>query len=183
MVRIHGVHDGTALTFQPAGISSETMIDRGDVIEIKGVVEDFVVTASAAFAVTHYMIGQGDPANPDDGGAGAGDPSQSMAIPSEQFRKDYTFVAPLSFDDSFVNVIAAVGTSVEVDGTVLTGAAFSPIGESGKAVARHKLSKATYHRATSTEPFGIVVYGYGQYTSYMYPGGLDLKKIEDPIAE
>ena len=26
-------------------------------------------------------------------------------------------------------------------------------------------------------PFGITVYGYGQYTSYWYPGGLDLKDI------
>jgi len=183
LVRIHGVHDGTALTFLPASISSDTKIDRGDTIEIANVEEDFVVTGSAAFAITHYMIGQGDPSKPADGGAGAGDPSQSISIPVEQFRKDYTFVAPQSYDVSFVNVVAAAGTAVEVDGTVLTGAAFTPIGASGKAVARHKLSKSPYHRATSNEPFGIVVYGYGQYTSYMYPGGLDLKKIEDPVAE
>ena len=25
--------------------------------------------------------------------------------------------------------------------------------------------------------FGITVYGYGQYTSYWYPGGLDLNTI------
>ena len=28
---------------------------------------------------------------------------------------------------------------------------------------------------------GIVVYGYGAYTSYMYPGGLDLQRISPPI--
>ena len=27
------------------------------------------------------------------------------------------------------------------------------------------------------QPFGIVVYGYGRYTSYMYPGGLNLNKL------
>lgn len=183
LVRIHGVHDGTTLTFTPASISSKTTLERGEVIEIAGVEEDFVVTGNAAFAVTHYMIGQGDPNKPADGGAGAGDPSQSMAIPVEQFRKDYTFVAPESFDVGFVNVVAAVGTAVEVDGTVLTGADFTPIGDSGKAVARHKLGKTPYHRATSNEPFGIVVYAYGQYTSYMYAGGLDLAKIEEPVPE
>jgi hypothetical protein len=26
-------------------------------------------------------------------------------------------------------------------------------------------------------PFGITVYGYGQYTSYWYPGGLELMTI------
>ena len=29
--------------------------------------------------------------------------------------------------------------------------------------------------------FGITVYGYGQYTSYMYPGGADLQRITVPI--
>ncbi len=28
-----------------------------------------------------------------------------------------------------------------------------------------------------SRPFGITVYGVGDYTSYMYPGGLDLEKI------
>ena len=26
-------------------------------------------------------------------------------------------------------------------------------------------------------PFGITVYGYGQYTSYWYPGGLNLTDL------
>jgi hypothetical protein len=183
LVRIHGVRDNTQLTFLPASISDKTLIQTGDVVEIAGVEEDFVVKGSEAFAVTHYMIGQGDPGKPQDGGAGAGDPSQSIAIPTEQFRKDYTFVAPESFDTAYVNVVADTGVAVEVDGTVLSGADFTPIGASGKAAARHKLSKTPYHRATSNQPFGVVVYGYGQYTSYMYPGGLDLRKIEDPVPE
>ena len=45
------------------------------------------------------------------------------------------------------------------------------------------LSKEPFHRASAGEPFGIVVYGYGQYTSYMYPGGLDLAKIEEPVPQ
>jgi hypothetical protein len=36
------------------------MVARGEVIEIEGVVEDFVVSGNAAFAVTHYMIGEGE---------------------------------------------------------------------------------------------------------------------------
>ena len=181
VVRIHGVHDGTTLTFDPPGISNEVAVARGEVIELEGVEEDFVVTGNQAFAVTHYMIGEGNPNTPDDGGAGAGDPSQSIAIPSEQFRKDYTFVAPVTFDVAFVNVIAPTGVAVEVDGTILTGNDFTPIGASGKSVARHPLTATPHHRASASEPFGIVVYGYGQYTSYMYPGGLDLKKIEEPV--
>lgn len=182
-VRIHGVHDGTVLVFEPPSITDETALDRGDVIELEGVEEDFVVTGNLAFAVTHYMLGEGDPNNPSDGGVGAGDPSQSIAIPSEQLRKDYTFVAPSSFDVAFVNVVAPAGVVVEVDGALLTAADFDPIAGTGKGVARVALSKTPYHRASAAEPFGIVVYGYGQYASYMYPGGLDLAKIEDPVPE
>jgi hypothetical protein len=37
------------------------------------------------------------------------------------------------------------------------------------------------HRIEGTAPFGILVYGFGSYTSYMYPGGLDLREIAPPI--
>jgi len=36
-------------------------------------------------------------------------------------------------------------------------------------------------RIEGSAPFVIVVYGYGAFTSYMYPGGLDLKKIAPSI--
>ena len=37
--------------------------------------------------------------------------------------------------------------------------------------------QGTHHTIESNEPFGIVVYGFANYTSYSYPGGLDLKFI------
>ena len=33
------------------------------------------------------------------------------------------------------------------------------------------------HEITGDQPFGITVYGYGAYTSYWYPGGLNLEEI------
>lgn len=33
------------------------------------------------------------------------------------------------------------------------------------------------HMIQGNQAFGITVYGYGQYTSYWYPGGLDLNTI------
>jgi len=64
-----------------------------------------------------------------------------------------------------------------LDGQPVTG--FTPIGGSGFSVARVVLPNGLdgNHRATGSEPFGITVYGYGQYTSYWYPGGLDLEDI------
>ena len=55
---------------------------------------------------------------------------------------------------------------------------FVPIGGSGFSAARVPLSNAGdgNHVITGTDPFGISVYGYGDDTSYWYPGGLDLDK-------
>jgi homospermidine synthase len=33
------------------------------------------------------------------------------------------------------------------------------------------------HLFDGDQKFGVMIYGYGQYTSYWYPGGLDLNSI------
>ena len=86
----------------------------------------------------------------------------ALAIPTQQFRKSYIFVAPSSFDSNFVNVLAPTGVSVTL------------------GVARQTLQGGETHTVEAGQPVGILVYGYGRYTSYMYPGGLDLKRITPP---
>ncbi len=56
---------------------------------------------------------------------------------------------------------------------------FTAIGASGFGVAKVPLSNTGNgtHAAESSMGFGITVYGYGTYTSYWYPGGLDLTTI------
>lgn len=125
--------------------------------------------------VAQFM--HGTDANADDGVRG--DPAQSMAIPSGQYRNEYTFLAPDNYDVSWVDVIARVGESVSIDGEPVLG--FAPIGQSGYAAAHHKLGPNSVHRATATKPFGITVYGYGDWTSYMYPGGLNLGTINPTV--
>jgi hypothetical protein len=110
----------------------------------------------------------------------AGDPSMSLAIPTAQFRTHYVFLASSTYDSNFVNVIAPSGTSVTLDGAAVSASEFIAIGSSGFSVARHELGATDFHEIASSSAFGIVVYGYGKDTSYMYPGGLDLKRITDP---
>ena len=47
-------------------------------------------------------------------------------------------------------------------------------------VARHAIDGGT-HQMSADKNFGIVVYGFGSYTSYMYPGGLDFEEINPLI--
>ena len=70
-------------------------------------------------------------------------------------------------------------TDYPTNQTVTTGSA---IGTSGYYLAYvqvcdNNLTGCTgNHTASSTSAFGIQVYGYGSYTSLMYPGGLNLTK-------
>jgi hypothetical protein len=88
--------------------------------------------------------------------------------------------APANYQQNWVNVVAPTGATVTVDGTTVTG--FTGIGASGYSVARFALCANNapggtgVHTATSSQPFGIQVYGYGRYTSYFYPGGLGLRR-------
>ncbi|MGH7297215.1 MAG: IgGFc-binding protein, partial [Polyangiaceae bacterium] len=110
-----------------------------------------------------------------------GDPDESLPAPVEQFRSKYVFLAPTDYPDSFVVVIEPVGATVTLDGVVATVAA-TPVGASGYAVLRLALgaSNAGAHVLTATSPVGLQVMGYGSYTSYQYPGGLDLARIAAP---
>ena len=132
-----------------------------------------MITASHKVLVAQYMEGS-------QVAGGTGDPSMALAVPVEQYRTQYLFHAPLNYTTSYVDVIARTGTAVTLDGQLLTG--FTPIGTSGYSLARvTPLGPGTggvgNHTITGSTPFGISVYGYGQDTSYWYPGGLDLRSI------
>jgi hypothetical protein len=110
--------------------------------------------------------------------AEVGDPSLSLAIPTDQFRTSYSFLAPTSYTRNMVNVTAPAGTTVMLDGAPVSG--FDPVGGTGYGVARVMIPGGA-HTITGSAEFGIVVYGFGSYTSYMYPGGLDLEAIDVPF--
>jgi hypothetical protein len=78
-------------------------------------------------------------------------------------------------------VIAPSGTPVTLDGAIIPPTTFEVIGGSTFSVARVELPVGTeVHTIHAGKPFGILVYGYGRYTSYLYAGGLDLTPITPP---
>ena len=107
----------------------------------------------------------------------------ALAVPLDQFRTQYLFHAPTNYETNYVDITAPAGATVTLDGNPIT--AFTPIGASGFGLARVFPLDAGpggdgNHSINSGTPFGITVYGYGQYTSYWYPGGLDLAEIPIP---
>lgn len=176
IVRIFGNVDGTTLTYTNKPAGAPTTLNAGQVVDLGQVASDFEVKGSAAFGVFSGMLGGTlvDPVN------GDGDPSESFAIAVEQYRTAYIFLAPSDYDISFVDIVGPTGVNVQVDSA--TVGSFTPIGSSGYGVARYKLGPGNLgaHQLTSDKPVGIQVMGYGQYTSYQYPGGSDLTAIAPP---
>jgi len=170
-VRVLSAADGNEITFDPP-VHAPVTLDTGKWIEIGPVSQDFRVLAKNKISVAQYMVGEDFTGM----SVGAGDPALSVAIPKEQYRVAYTFLAPTSYTHNFVNVVAEPGSNVVIDGAVIPDGQFTPIGGAGFGVARHKIEGGA-HAMSADKNFGIVVYGYGSYTSYMYPGGLNLETV------
>jgi hypothetical protein len=174
-VRIVATQAGTTLTYDPPQPGAPAAIDlAGGWVEVPDTLATFQVSASHPVLVAQYMEGQ-------ELSGGAGDPSLSLAVSPSQYRTSYLFHAPPSYASNYVNITAAVGAQVFLDGQLVPAESFAPTGNTGFAVSRQALYTAGSgaHTASSSAPFGITVYGYGQYTSYWYPGGSNLAALHE----
>lgn len=183
VVRFYGNVDGTSLSY-PAGVTpsgAPTTLDAGAVVELGPLTEAFEVSADQPFAMASFMVGgqSQDPTGSDV--ETRGDPASSIAISPEQFRRQYTFLAPADYLESYANLLVPDGASVTLDGEALADAG-SPIGSSGWNVVRVLLGsgRGGAHRLEADQPVGLQVMGFGHATAYYYPGGLNLKLISEP---
>jgi hypothetical protein len=182
VVRFFGNADSTSLTYtpsKPAGCPDA--LDAGGVVECGVVTVDFEVSGDKEFGVAMFQLG-GEMADPNFNPGGLtqpqGDPSQSFSVAVEQYRTHYVFLAPTDYKTSYVDVIAAAGTTLTLDGKDVSSSLKSITGTTWLA-ARIKLDagKDGAHVLDGSAPIGIQVIGYGDNTSYQYPGGLNLSAI------
>jgi hypothetical protein len=182
VVRIYGTFDGTALTYPsgaaPAGAPQS--IGAGQVVDLGNVTQSFEIEGSQPFTVASFQLS----AQLADPGAVApnqlGDPAMSLATAVEQYRTKYVFLAPDDYTTNYVDIIQPLGVSVLVDGSPAPAAV--AIGSSSFGVSRAKLGPGANgaHLLIADQAVGIQVLGYGNFTSYQYPGGLNLKLIAPP---
>ena len=171
MIRVIATEANTVISYDPPQAGAPTMLaNAGDYFEIAKNGADFQISSDKKILVSQYMQGQ-------QAGGNSGDPAMALAVATEQYRGDYLFHAPTNYEKNFVNITAPMAATVTLDGAAVGG--FVAIGGTGYGVARVQLSNNGdgNHRITATQPVGISVYGYGQYTSYWYPGGLDLELL------
>ncbi len=169
--RVVSGSDGNAVDFAPA-VQSSVMLDAGQYIEFESF-DDFQVTGSGRLSVAQLMVGQNYTS--DDYPPENGDPAMAMAVPVEQYRTEYTFLAPDTYVSNYLTAIHPTGAYPVLDGTPVSG----DTAEVAGGYSRTNLSISSgIHTMESDEEFAITVYGVGSYTSYMYPGGLDLEFVE-----
>jgi hypothetical protein len=200
VVRFYGNVDGTVLTYspsQPPGCPST--LNAGEVVQCTGtpscpytddmnmpqtascVTETFEVTGTHEFAVSSFMLGGSVVDREQSLVLSQGDPSMSPMVTTQQFRKSYIFLAPTDYDESFADIVAPHGTTLTLDGVPVYSTPV-PVNPSW-SVVRLELTntgKDGAHILEGTQAFGVQVIGYGAYTSYQYPAGLDLVPIAPP---
>ncbi len=103
-----------------------------------------------------------------------GDPSFILTVPYEQYRSDYAFMVPQTYDTNYLTIIAPKGTNIELDGNPVT--TFLKQGNVGNNFEFSYISITPgIHRMKADNAFGLYGYGYFNMASYGYPIGLDLK--------
>ncbi len=173
-------HDGTDVTFDPPSVHAPVRLDRGQSVPLLSAL-DYQVTASQPVLVAVFEVG-GDyfrqevavTAN------SYGDPELSYETPVDQYRARYDFYVPPDYE-SFVNVVIARGETLRLDDALVTAAPAATLG--ARDIYRLRVAAGAHHIA-GTNPgsrFGLRVYGFAPYTSYMYPGGMDLVSIAPPL--
>ncbi len=181
IIRIVGAADGTLVqTSMPAPYNQFTINAREKMsfAATTGV----TISADKAIQVHSYLVPQHFVKH-----GFLGDPSQITIPPAEQFRKDYVFLVPATFEKNYGVFSKPVDAHVTLDGISLDSQEFSscvkaPIG----TVVGVQYEQVTCpladgrHQVSADKPFGLGVYGYYNVGSYAYIGGSDVKLI-NPI--
>ena len=179
VVRFYGNVDGTKLTYKPnmpAGCPAT--LSAGEVVECGEVGMDFEVEGDREFGVGTFLLGASKVDPQYSIQKSMGDPAQSFAVTVEQYRKKYVFLAPTDYTTSYVDVVTSADTTLTLDGMDVSSQ-LAPIPGTSFFVARVELPPVNegVHTLLSSNPSSIQVLGYGSYTSYQYPGGLNLGEI------
>ncbi|WP_256012494.1 PKD domain-containing protein [Desertivirga xinjiangensis] len=152
-----------------------------------------VINADKPINVTQFQTSQN--CNPQNEGYQGnqipypGDPEMTILNPIEQTLKDVTVysaistaAAPTSITKHFINVIIKTvdAGTLSVDGALIPAANFTPINaEYSYTVIDVTQSSQTNptHRVRADGGFVAIAYGYGQFESYGYLAGSDLKNL------
>jgi len=163
--RVVSGNSGNVLTTLPPvnGLNGKTL-NKGDWLHV-ACDFSFQVEGTGPIQVIQFIAGNSE------GGGILVDPSMTNLIPTHQFRSDYPILVPAAYDKDFVNVVRHAGVEILVNGQAASFAALPIAGTTWEA-GNLEVSDGI-QLIESSEPFGLISYGYANKTAYSYPGGLN----------
>ncbi|MCO4762440.1 MAG: IgGFc-binding protein [Myxococcales bacterium] len=108
------------------------------------------------------------------GDAKIGDPAFILAMPTDRYLKEYVVLVPKNYKESYINIVGPANAQVLVDNQAVNPSTWS-IFSGGKWKATRMAMKPGTHKVKASVPVGLLVYGYDNYVSYGFPGGMALK--------
>ncbi|MCP4604127.1 MAG: hypothetical protein GY847_27000 [Proteobacteria bacterium] len=169
--RVIARDDNTEIAIDPK-IIEPTVLNEKEILEFE-TREAFLITgrkngAPAQIHVTQTMLSSYELPQRE-----LGDPAMTTGIPLFQGRESYYFLVPDTYTENYVGIVAPMDKNIYLNDEVVTG--WLPVGSTEYAVANIRLEPGSYvAKSDNNTFFMITAYGYAPYTSYYYPGGLDL---------
>jgi hypothetical protein len=154
-------------------------LDAGESCEF-GTQRSFVASSSKPVLLGAFLSGQ---ESVGDDVQHAGDPSFFIVPPREQYRRSYSFLTPTTYFANFVTVTIPTGfTKLTLDGQEIdltSYDSYKKFPDLGIARVHIPVDEGPHRISGDAAAFGIVTYGYDDYVSYAYTGGLNLTKYND----
>ncbi len=144
----------------------------------------FVVEGDKSFAVASFMVGGVLQMPGTDATTSQGDPSFSMEVTPEQFRKEYTFLAPVDYMGKLRRRAAAERRRRHArrqghDRPRHAHRQQRLVDDAPHARLRHRW-RSTSSRPITNKASASKSWASASRPRYYYPGGLNLERISDP---
>lgn len=140
----------------------------------------FVAQSNHPISVGAFISGQDSVREDASPGDRAGDPAFFFVPPEEQYRTSYSILTPKTYFQNYVTISIQPGFGIKLNGQMLdlTQYDYAERLDEGFVRAHIPLTEGP-HQLEAQVPFGVVVYGYDDYVSYAYTGGLNLTKLSE----
>jgi hypothetical protein len=177
--RVLATQADTVVTTNLAAPFDSFALTKGEYYEFWSIT-DFVLKATKPVIVGQFLVSQQYVEWPEVGG----DPEFILFPPTEQYREEYIFLAPPTFDRDWCVISAPDTAVVELDGISLNQEFGGPcerypagnVAGVDYVALRCPLTDGV-HTVKSSDPVGVTVYGYYNVGSYGYAAGAELKRI------
>ncbi|HAN30033.1 MAG TPA: hypothetical protein DCQ06_00410 [Myxococcales bacterium] len=103
-----------------------------------------------------------------------GDPAFILSIATDRYLDEYVVLVPDKYKESYINIMGPANAQVLVDNLPVNAASWS-LFSGGKWKALRMPLKPGKHLVKASAAVGLIVYGYDNYVSYGFPGGMAIK--------